>query len=99
MIDSIIPFLLTACFAGILLAFITIIRTTKKFSGLDKAVQSKLGLISGYMTAVRNLPERELIQLGQLSEEEIGEINTLENYDDQLQAMRKKLSRMTTGIC
>jgi hypothetical protein len=88
--------ILGLCSLGVLAwFFVSTGRAVTRFNCLDSSTQRKVLLLEYYMAAVRNLSREELTFLGTLPDEEIAWLNGVHNYYKRLQAIRKKIRRVS----
>jgi hypothetical protein len=81
--------ILALCSRGVLTGFfISTGKAFKKFDHLDANVQNKLLLLDYYMAVVRNLSKEDLKNLSTLSDENIKYFNTINGYDERIQAVK-----------
>jgi hypothetical protein len=76
---------------AIMVFFVSIGKALKKFNHLDPNTRNKLLQLEYYMATVRKLSKEDLTLLGKLPDEEIKCFNEIYDYNERIQAIRKKI--------
>jgi hypothetical protein len=83
---------LGVCSLGIIIrSFALTLRAFNKYDSLDTGVQTKLVKIDNYMILVRNFSTEELNKLGEMSKEEVSDLNEIRDRALLVQKAREKI--------